>query len=506
MARVPRIGRTVERRDDLATLCEKLEVPETFTMDMRLYKPRPLPDGEQRVGQLSEQAQRDIQMLRYPEQAFPYRRQPGVLQVAIVGAGQAGMLVAFSLMRYGIEAIRVLDKRAFGQQGPWRTYARNHVLRTRKNSTGNMECGVPSLHFQRWATARYGAEYYERMEYIPVPVWADYLDWYARATRLPIEYEVCVNEVRWNGESRHFELSTNQGTVRAEFVVMCMGQESAGEVKCPPEVVAALPRSAYAHTMEPIDTESFARRDVVIIGGGASAFDIANVALAAGAKSVDMMIRRKALPSKHIYCWGARWLGFHRHYPELPDELKWSYSLADMHNGVPPPRDTYFEAVRDERFRLFGAAPIDSLEYRDGRILGRYGGNEFSHDFMVCGTANRTYISGQPELQSIIPAVKLWRDVFKPADGRTHPALEGSPYLGPAMQFEPKDEKDWHVRRIHFLGSGGHGASRLSGYRCHLSGMQFIAPAICHEISRHLFLDHCHDVKAAFDEYGDWDE
>jgi cation diffusion facilitator CzcD-associated flavoprotein CzcO len=475
-------------------------------MNMRLFKPSPLPDADRRCRELAERARRDVELIEYPKDPFPYRRDAGVLQVAVIGAGQAGMSVAFGLLRHGIRAIQVLDKRPPGYQGPWRTYARNHVLRTRKDSTGNMEWGLPNLHFQTWATTRYGAEYFERMEYIPVPVWAEYLEWYAFATNLPIRYEVCVEDVRWNHEGRYFELSTNEGTIRAEFIVMCMGQESAGQAKCPPEVVKALPRSASAHTMEEIKTEKFSGRDIVVIGGGASAFDVANIALAAGAKSVDMMIRRKTLPPKHILCWGARWLGYHRHYTELPDDLKWSYSMGDIDNGVPPPRDTYFEAVRDPRFRLFGAAGINSLRYTDEKIVGQYGGSEFRHDFMVCGTANRTYVSAQPELKGIIPTIKLWRDAFKPADGRTHPALEGSPYLGPAMQFQPKDEKDSYVSRIHFLGSGGHGASRLSGYRCHLSGMQFIAPAICHEISKQIFLDHREEVKAAFDSYDGWDE
>lgn len=490
----------------MATLCEKLRVPDGFSMDMRLFHPHPLPEAPERCAALAQEARSDIELTAYPKDAFPYQRPSGACDVAIVGAGQAGMSIAFGLIRYGVRSIRVFDRRPLGYQGPWRTYARNHVLRTRKDSTGNMDWGLPSLHFKTWTIARYGEEYYNRLEYIPVVVWAEYLDWYARTTRVPIEYETNVDHVEWNATSGLFDLATSKGAVRAQFVVMCMGQESAGQPKCPPEVVSSLPRSVYAHTMEDIPTHTFAGRDIAIIGGGASAFDVANVALAAGAKSVDVMIRRKALPPKHIYCWGARWLGFHRHYVDLPDEMKWAYSMADVQNGVPPPRDTYFEAVRDPRFRLFGSAPIERLEYREQKIVGKYGGTEFRHDFMVCGTANRTYIDEQQELRSLVPAIKLWKDVFIPRDRKTHPALENSPYLGPAMQFEPKHESDAYVRRVYFLGSGGHGASRLSGYRCHLSGMQFIAPAICHDISKQLFLQHQYAVKAAFDQYDDWDE
>lgn len=490
----------------MAVLCKKLDIPSTFSMDGRLFRPSPLPDAENRTRALAAAAQRDLELLAYPKESFPYTRQPAVLDAIVVGAGQAGMMIGFGLMRYGLRLITLLDRRAKGLQGPWRTYARNHVLRTRKDSTGNMEWGLPNLHFRTWSDARYGAEYYDRIEYIPISVWAEYLDWYAEATKLPIEYETNVTQIRWNAEHSHFEVDTVRKRLRAKFIVMAMGQESAGQYQCPQEVIQSLPESVYAHTMDDVEVDKFAGRDIVIIGGGASAFDAANAAMAAGARSVDLMVRRKALPSKHIYCWGSRWLGFNRHYVDLPDHMKWAYSLADLENGVPPPRDTYFEAIRDSRFRLFSSSPIDALAYRQGKIVGTYGGTEFKHDFMVCGTANRTYLVHQPELQTIVPHIKLWKDAYRPADSRTHPALEFSPYLGSAMQFQPKDEKDAYVSRIFFLGSGGHGASRLSGYRCHLSGMQFTAPAICHEISRQMFLDHQKKIKTAFDAYDDWDE
>ncbi|HJU12618.1 MAG TPA: NAD(P)/FAD-dependent oxidoreductase [Candidatus Binataceae bacterium] len=490
----------------MAVLCKKLEVPSSFSMEGRLYRPRPLPDAADRTGALAAAAQRDLELLAYPKEPFPYSRAPGILDAIIVGAGQAGLSIGFGLIRYGIRSIKLVDKRGKGFQGPWRTYARNHVLRTRKDSTGNMEWGLTNLHFRTWAGAKYGPDYYESIEYIPISVWAEYLDWYAEATNLPIQYETCVNQILWNSEEEYFEIDTNRSRFKAKFVVMAMGQESAGEHQCPPEVTHALPTAAYAHTMDDIPAEKFAGRDIVIIGGGASAFDTANFAMAAGARSVDMMIRRKMLPSKHIYCWGSRWLGFNRHYVDLPDKMKWAYSLADLENGVPPPRDTYFEAISDARFRLFSSSPIDALLYRNGKIVGRYGGTEFEHDFMVCGTANRTYIVHQPELKTIIPHIKLWKDAYKPHDGKTHPSLEFSPYLGRAMQFQPKEEQHSYVSRIFFLGSGGHGASRLSGYRCHLSGMQFTAPAICYEISKQVFLDHQEEIKTAFDAYDDWDE
>lgn len=481
----------------------KLPVPPHFSLAERLHIPQPLADAEARLEALAAQAHADIRILEFPKKDLPFERKPGVLEVAIIGGGQTGLCVSFGLLRHGLRNTKIFDQNPQGRQGPWRTYARNHLLRTRKDSTGGLDWGIPSLHFIRWSEARYGANYYESIQKIPRPVWADYLDWYVRTVNLPTSYETIVREIRWIENERCFELSTSQGAVKAEFVVICTGIESAGKYRLPRLVEERLPKHVYAHTMMEPAIDHLRGRDIVVIGGGASAFDWANAILAAGAKSVDMMIRRSSLPKAHRVCWGSRWIGYHRHYIDLPDDMKWAYSLADLDLGVPPPRDTYYESVSNPRFRIFGNAPIDDLYYRDGKIVGIYGGTEFRHDFMICGTGSNNSIFGQRELQSVLPHIKVWKDVHQPADGRTHPELELSPYLGSALQFTPKDPEKRFVERIYYLCSG---VAHLSGFRCNLSAIQFVAQRVCNDISRQIFLDHRHEVKAAFDAFDLWEE
>ena len=487
----------------MAILAEILPVPSAFSMADRLYKPSPLPDAGQRLRVLADQARSDIQSLEFPKRLLPFERKPDVLEVAIVGGGQTGLGVSFGLFRHGIKNTMIFDQNAKGRQGPWRSYARNHLLRTKKDSTGGLEWGIPSLHFIRWSEARYGGDYYESIQKIPRSIWADYLDWFSDAVEMPAQYETAVRGIRWNGEERFFELQTSRGLVKAEFVVMCTGIESGGKHRFPRVVEEHLPREVYAHTMTEPEVGHLKGRDVVVIGGGASAFDWANAVLAAGAKSVDLMIRRNNLPTAHRVCWGSRWIGYHRHYVDLPDEMKWSYSLADLDLGVPPPRDTYYEAVRDPRFRIFGNAGIDAIRYEGGKIVGSYGGTELRHDFMICGTGSNNSIFGQTELQSILPHIQIWKDVFVPTDGRTHPELELSPYLGKSLQFTPKRAEDAFVERIYYLCSG---VAHLSGFRCNLSAIQFVAKRVCDDISRHIFLDHRDEVKAAFDAFDVWEE
>ena len=51
--------------------------------------------------------------------------------VLIVGAGQSGLAIAFGLMRSQVSRVLLVDKAERGREGPWRTYARMHTLRTR---------------------------------------------------------------------------------------------------------------------------------------------------------------------------------------------------------------------------------------------------------------------------------------------------------------------------------------------------------------------------------------
>src|SRR5579872_5703291 len=162
----------------MAKLTDLLPVPPEFSMSERLYRPQPLPDAGGRLDALQRQARDDIRMLEFPKRHFPFRRQEGVLEVAIVGGGQTGLGTSFGLLRQGIKNTMIFDRNPPGRQGPWRTYARNHLLRTKKDSTGGLEWGIPSLHFIRWSEARYGADYFEGIQKIPRLVWADYLDWY----------------------------------------------------------------------------------------------------------------------------------------------------------------------------------------------------------------------------------------------------------------------------------------------------------------------------------------
>ncbi len=486
----------------MASLAQKLDIPADFSMEERLYRPFPRPGSEKRLRDLEAQIRIDIEMMRYPVQALPYTPRTGMLEVAVIGAGQTGKAVAFGLDRFGFRSVKVFDRYPPGLQGPWRNYARNHLLRTRKSETGGLHWGFPNLHFQRWCDTKFGEDFFQSIKKIPRLVWAEYLDWFGEVLDLPIAYNVNVSDIAWRDDLECFELETSNGVEHAQFVVLCTGIESAGQQRYPQFVRENLPSHAYSHTMDDLPVDRFADRDVVVIGGGASAFDTANAALEAGARSVDLLVRRENLPPIHRVCLASRWHGYHRHYIELSDEMKWAYSLADLDLGVPPPRDTYYEAIRDGRFNIYGSAGIETVRYENGKIVGRYGGVEMRHDYMICGTGSRNSLADQGELQSLLPSIRRWRDGYIPNGLATHPELENSPYLGPALQFLPRSDRDHFVSRVYYLCSG---VAHLSGFRCNLSGLQYAAERVCHDISRTSFVENEPQIKAAFDRHTDWE-
>src|SRR5450755_3125260 len=96
-----------------------------------------------------------------------------VLNVVIVGGGQAGLTIAFGLRRERISRVVVLDENPAGQEGPWITSARMTTLRTLKFLTGP-DLGVPSLPFRRWHAALLGEAAWDHLVRIDRADWMRY--------------------------------------------------------------------------------------------------------------------------------------------------------------------------------------------------------------------------------------------------------------------------------------------------------------------------------------------
>jgi len=134
------------------------------------------------LAQLEQTVARDLALTAHPRQPWLRPRTCGgapVLDVLVVGAGQGGLAVGFALRRDRVDNILLVDAAPQGREGPWSTYARMPALRSAKDQTGP-DGGVPSLTYQAWHEAQWGAADFDAMPLIPTGHWADYLLWFRR--------------------------------------------------------------------------------------------------------------------------------------------------------------------------------------------------------------------------------------------------------------------------------------------------------------------------------------
>jgi cation diffusion facilitator CzcD-associated flavoprotein CzcO len=107
------------------------------------------------------------------------------------------------------------------------TFARMPTLRSPKDQTGP-DLGLPSLTFEAWYDAAYGAGSFARLDMIPSVEWHEYLQWYRRVFDLPVRNNVAATaiapgELDDGGRGLLVTLSTGQ-VLAARKVVLATGR------------------------------------------------------------------------------------------------------------------------------------------------------------------------------------------------------------------------------------------------------------------------------------------
>ena len=176
-----------------------------------------------------------------------------VNDVVVIGAGMAGLVLTFSLLRNGMCNIRCLDRGLAGVEGPWVTYARMETLRSPKVLTGPA-AGIPSLTFRAWFVAQFGAAEWEALDKIPRVMWMDYLRWYREVLALPVENGIEVLRIAPLDGLLALELAGG-ARILARKVVMATGREGLGQERIP-DFMRDVPRRFWAHTSDVIDFAS----------------------------------------------------------------------------------------------------------------------------------------------------------------------------------------------------------------------------------------------------------
>ena len=143
---------------------------------------------------------------------------------------------------------------------------------------------------------------YDAFARIPREAWAEYLAWYRRFLGIAVRYRTRLARIEpADGYFRlHLEREGGAGVETARKVILANGVAGNGGPYIPPVLSESLPRSLYAHTADAIDFAALRGKRVAVIGGAASAFDAAAVALEEGAASVNLFARRPSLAAVPI--------------------------------------------------------------------------------------------------------------------------------------------------------------------------------------------------------------
>ncbi len=370
-----------------------------------------------------------------------------VLDVAIIGAGMAGLATAFALKCLAVRSLKVFDRAPEGLEGPWVTTARMETLRSPPELTGPA-FAFSSLAFRAWFEAQFGAAAWVALYRIPRPQWMEYLRWYRRMIDVPVENGVELIDLAGDGDVVVLTLryATATRKIAARRVVLATGRDALGGPYTP-KMFRGLDRRYVMHSMEDIDFSRLRGKTVAVLGAGSTATDSAAEALEAGAARVAMLVRRPDVPriNKSMGIGSAGfWNGFYR----LTDAQKFAIVDYIDEQAVPPPRNSMLRCTRHKNFSILARCAARAVAIRDGRVLLDTPRGRLAFDHLILATGLTVDWSQRPELVSLKSNVLLWRDRFAPR-GRGDYAQAEHPYLGPAFEFIAREGGAPWVDRIH---------------------------------------------------------
>lgn len=437
------------------------------------------------------------------------RCHPGghVHDVVIVGGGQSGLAAAFGLLRERVSNILVIDESPEGYEGPWETYARMITLRTPKE-LNPIDFGVPALSYRAWWEAQHGAAGWAAIDKIARGDWMDYLRWYRRVLALPVRNDARLSLIEPLAGGLHRLHVEGQSSLLARKVVLATGIQGGGEWHVPPMIADVLPRHRYAHTSEPIDFDALAGKRIGILGGGASAFDNANAALALGAGAAHVFIRRAVLPRINPIRFMER-VGFTGRYPALSDAEKYAVMASFLGHNQPPTNDTFERAAARPGFALHLGSPWLSVAQSDQGLAVTTPKGVHHFDFVILSTGLISDPGLRPELGRVGDRIARWADRFTPPPGSANALIDAHPYLGQGFELLPREAGD--TEAVHGLFAFNYSALISLGLSASaLSGLRTALPRLVKGVADQLFLDDRASLIAdllAYDEHeflGQW--
>ncbi|MCC8395369.1 NAD(P)/FAD-dependent oxidoreductase [Paraburkholderia sp. MMS20-SJTR3] len=392
---------------------------------------------------LEARLREDLAWLELPAPAWVpprFTENERVLDVAIVGAGMAGLAAAAELRMLGIDHIQLFDKAAAGHEGPWVSYARMNTLRSPKQLTGPA-LRFPALTFRAWYEAQFGRDQWDALNKIARTQWIDYLRWYRTVLALPVVNDTHIVQLRPREDGLlALDTRTSDGaqarTVLARHVVLATGREGLGGAYVP-AVARHLPAHRHAHSSAAIDFDALRGRRVGIVGASASAFDNAATALEAGAARVDMFIRRSELPRINKLT-GIGSPGLVHGFMHLPEQWKWRFLHYSAQSQTPPPRDSVLRVTRHANAHLHLGSPLTHAAALADELVVDTPKGRYPLDYLIFATGFHSEIDTRDEFATIAPHVRRWRDRFDPGAGLDNEELASSPDLDGRFAFQER--------------------------------------------------------------------
>lgn len=393
---------------------------------------------------LRREVDRDFARLNHPPANWPAPvpdpdGRPA-LDVLVAGGGQFGQTAAFALLREGVRTLRVVDRGARGEEGPWATTARMKTLRSPKHLTGP-DLGIPSLTFRAWYEAQHGADGWEALYKIDRRTWVDYLLWLRDATGVTVENGVALTALDPADGLLRADLRHADGTAETVFarqVVLASGRDGFGGARLPRFPSFDGRRTdRIVHTGDPVAFERFRGGRVAVLGANASAFDNAASALEAGA-AATMWSRRPHLPQVN-FTRGMVFSGFLNGFVHLPDATRWALMTRMVDEAAPPPHESVLRCERHSGFSLRFGQGWHDLRALDGGVEVTSDAGPERFDAAILGTGYTVDLARQPVLARVADAALLWRDRVPPGQADRYPELAQHPYLDEGFALVERD-------------------------------------------------------------------
>ena len=441
---------------------------------------------------LETRVAKELEYTDYPNCHWVPKRQDDkdpsgrLLDVLIVGAGQAGQTIALQLRQEGVDNFRIIDQATAGLEGPWLTYARMLTLRSPKEVTGP-DLGLPSLTFQAWFEAQHGEAAWRELGKVPIADWAAYLSWMRDVLKIPVENNVALLKIEAEGEFpvaslRHMDGRLEQ--LRCRKLILAHGIEGSGHWWTPPQV-EAIDKSLWAHTSEQINFDALVGKRVAVLGVGASAMDNAATALEAGASQVDVFCRRPQLQRVQPFKW-LSFAGFFRHFHKLDDAMRWRFMDYLLTIRETFPKETWQRCFRHDKFTLVTDAPWEKLILQPGGIDITTPNGSHQADFLIIGTGFEMNLQRREELSGLVDKIALWQDRYTPPAGSENHRLSPYPYLDDGYRFLEKQPGTAPVlANIHLFTYGATMSFGPSG--ASINAMKFAVPQLVSGVTQDLF-------------------